>query len=437
MSPNYQSLSDLPVVVLDCIFENFNRFDLASLSLTCRCLYHVSLKYLYRGLTFGAHNICSYHEVRVHKKFDKYEASLQCNPALIRYIHSYVSRSRPFLQWMYSQANPPSLEWLELEWSSSEAILERMGPRYSKFATMLPIPPRYCIHELIFNEINLEFDGAVLSSLSSFRNICFLELQTADCPSLQSLLEQIYALSLERLVVSDIEDWRIQWHPSFEEALSNLRGLHVITTSEVDTSWVMFDHLDPEGPIDESTWASSNVMWDSLLIWYRQSLFFWITLRFLNNNSTDLFLDFAPQYAKIHQLNPILLIQWRLKSVETFSGVHISIKTAMTPEDIMIVFHTVTSITLRGFDYVSVVLPLGITSAIASLLPKSITDLHFTLHDTGILQLSILPVCICSLPKLKCLEICVTLSKAISNHAIDSLSLSAVLRRSHGMWELW
>lgn len=411
MASSHQlKFSELPILVLDGIFEKLGRCDLASLSLTCRCLHHESLKYLYRGLTYFAISGSPRRDALINEKYDIFDASLQRNPTLLRYLRLHVSRSRPFLEWMYAQANPPRLERLELHWPSTGAIIDGERHRYSDFAALIPLPLRDCLREFKF-EINLAVEGSMLSSLSSFCNIRSLQLRTADSPTLQDLLEQLHIPSLERLVVSNIEDWRIQWHPSFEKGFPNLRGLRVIISSEADANWVMSDNLDLEGfPTEESIWWPSNVMWDTVLRFYQRSVLF--RIEFKRERRTDLFLDFASQYARVHGLDPIPLIHWRLKSVEMFDRVDLRIDTGVRIEDLITFFRALNSIALREpLEDLSVVLPPGITSAIAPLIPTSVRDLQFTLRDNEILEPSFLLACIRSLPKLHYIVIHVKLSE--------------------------
>lgn len=151
-------------------------------------------------------------------------------------------------------------------------------------------------------------------------------------------------------------------------------------------------------------------MCDAVLGWYRRSILF--SIRFENDDSTDLFMDFAPQYARIHGLDPIPFIHWRLKSVEMFGRVDIVINTVRMIEDLITIFRALNSTALREpLRYLSVALSTGIGSAIAPLIPRSIRDLKFILRDNGILEPSTIPACIRSLPKLHYLDVDVTLSE--------------------------
>lgn len=154
----------------------------------------------------------------------------------------------------------------------------------------------------------------------------------------------------------------------------------------------------------------SNVSKSTVLRFYQRSILF--RIEFKTEDRTDLFLDFASQYARVHGLDPIPLINLRLKSVEMFGRVDIEIDTVMRIDDLITIFRALNSIVLHNpLEYLSVVLPAGITAVTVPLIPNSVRDLQFTLRDNDILEPSIIQVCIRSLPKLHYIVIRVTLSE--------------------------
>jgi hypothetical protein len=331
------------------------------------------------------------------------ERSLGRNVTLIPYIRSFMSREHSFLEWMYTQANPPPLECLDLKWQPEyDAEIDCKAETYSNLADLIPPPSRDNIRELRFR-LNWSVDEFMLSSLYLFRGLCSLKLYASHEDSdftLQSMLERLHAPSLELLEVSEIRNWRIQWRASFEDALPNLRAL------KVKVGW------DDSGMYGNGDKPSEDE-WHTLVTMYRRSIFLWND-HYTVEDPTDPFLELAPYQARIHGLDPILFVQWRVKSIRMFRGLQFISLGPVPMDDLTIIFRAMKSIDFRqSYQTLGVVFPPGTTPSIAHLLPNaiSINELRITIPSDCHLDPSVVPACIRSLPELCCLRISLSLSE--------------------------
>ena len=386
-------------MVLDNILENLEPVDLASLCRTCRSLHGGALKYLYRDLTFRHWGEGPFSK----KRHDLVETNIRRHTTLIPLIRSFTSYDPSFLQWMYTQATPPSLQSLELKWEPNE----RGTDTDSKFLELIPHPSREDFRELTF-PFGSAGEGSILSFLYAFRCLRSLNLRvshnnSSPSHSLQAILEQLHAPSLENLQVNGIGDWRVQWRPSFEETLRNLRSLRLDIDEEDD---VMYDDGETP-PRDEVVPPPGNVKWDTFVTLYQRSILFWIT--YTGSYISQPYLETALPYAKIHGLDPIPFIQWHINSMRMLYGSDLTI--SLVPlDDLTTILRATKSIDFRKLS-LSLFFPSGTTPSIAHLLPNSVTALAIHLPHDCLLDPSVIPSCILSLPKLDSLHIFLNLSR--------------------------
>jgi hypothetical protein len=376
------SLSTLPLVVQDNILEYLDRRSLAFVSLTCRWLHRVAEKYLYRELEPLYQNY-------------QVESNLRRNPALIAYIRSFESHDPSFLKWMWTQS-PPSLAKLELRWAGN---LETNA--YSEFFDSIPPQSRV---EALESGLNTPCATRMLTSLHAFDGLAFLKLRNDTMPSynLQTILQVLHAPSLEILELENVTDWRIQWQKSFEDTIPNLRGLRLDIKGYEDD--VMFGDEDDQWA--EANMPPTDIKWDTVLTLYQRSIFFEISYpKYISNP----FLNHAPSYASAHQLDPVPLIQWQVKCSQFFLAkdgtddlyVHVGVR--------LVDLSTILS-AIKSMDFgvrtihLALDLPEDTTPSIAHLLHKSVRRLSIT-PPYGLLDPSVVPACIHSLPNLEYLSV--------------------------------
>ena len=386
MPSGLYSLSTLPLVVQDNILEYLDRRSLAFVSLTCRWLHRVAEKYLYREL-----------EPLYHKQHHQVESNLRRNPALIAYIRSFESHDPSFLKWMWTQS-PPSLAKLELRWGGN---LETNA--YSEFFDSIPPQSRV---EALESGLRSAFATRMLSSLHAFDGLAFLKLRNETMPgylNLQTILQVLHAPSLEILEVENVIDWRIQWQKSFEDTIPNLRGLSLYIEGYEDD--VMFGDED-------DIWAGANmpptdIKWDTVLTLYQRSIFFEISYRKCDLNPL---LNYAPFYASAHQLDPVPLIQWQVKCSQFFLAkdgrddlyLHVGVRLV----DLSTILSAIKSMDFGVWTiHLALDLPEDTTPSIAHLLHKNVFQLSITPPWMCVLDPSVVPACIRSLPNLEYLDV--------------------------------
>lgn len=193
--------------------------------------------------------------------------------------------------------------------------------------------------------------------------------------ALQAILEQLRVPSLQFREVDGVDDWRIQWRDSFKDALPNLRGLRLKSHSDDPVMW----NAEPDYEFEENISPPSNVMWDTVLTFYRQSVFFHIEYHHYHSA----FVDYAPAYASSHQLDPVPLIQWHVKSnqffrtMKDFNSAFITVG-PVSSTDLTTILRGIQSTELRaGFPMdLSLQLPPGTTPPIATLLHHAVDVLY-------------------------------------------------------------
>jgi len=311
---------------------------------------------------------------------------------------------------MYTQATPPTLEVLDI---SREFNIGTPIDPFSDFAELIPPQCRDDIRKLIFM-INSQSDSlsaihkSMLSSLFAFRYLRFLKIQNSYPTPLQDLLEHLHAPSLERLEVAGMVDWRVQWRESFGEAFPNLRGLMI----EVHWEEVVEMYDDGEGPAEGELMPPPGIVkWDNILTWYRRSIFLWI--EYNDDEIFDPFLENAPQQARRCHLDPIPLIQWYLKSKKMFGRIHFILLNAVSVDDLSTILRAMKLIDCReplGIRYLNLIFPVDTTASVAHLLPDSVEELSIKLPSLCVLDPSVIPACIRSLPKLLSLSLSLNLS---------------------------
>lgn len=366
-------------MVQDNILEYLDRNSLAILSLTCHRLHRLARKYLYRELK---------HYLKYHALIKR---NVRADPTLIPYIHSFTSYEPSFLKWMWTQM-VQSLEKLDLQ---GPCTVE------NAYSEILESIHQSRVKELTFGLMpTLEFCN--LSSRGVFSGLTFLHLRIGRKSeyTLQTILDQLHAPALEILEVDNISDWRIQWPESFEEAIPNLRGLRLHMSGWEDD--VMFDSPPPDLDSEQRI-PPSSVMWNTALTLYRRYIFFDI----FYCDPVCPFLDYAPSYASAHQLDPVPLVQWLIKSFQFFSGKdggkYIHMKVGDVPlTDLSTILSSMKSMDFGRFEMIiSLDLPHGTPTSIADLLPHNIYDLSIRPPFEGFLDPSVVPECIRSLPNLE------------------------------------
>ena len=390
MPSDLYSLSILPLVVQDSILENLDRRSLVQVSLACRSLQRGVQKYLYRKLIY------------YQKHCDLVESNIRRNPTLVPYIRSFTSYDPSFLKWMWMQMTS-SLKELELLWDNTIEI--------NAYSELFESIPQSCVEGLTFG-LMPGFEFRMMSSRRVFSGLRFLHLRICAMPkyTLQTILDQLHAPSLEILEVEYLTDWRIQWRELFDDTMPNLAGLR-LRIREWEEGVVMFD--SEEDHEREEKMPPSNVKWDTVLTLYRRSLFFEI----FYDDSSSPFLDHAPSYASAHQLDPVLLVQWLVKSEQFFLtklGVDdVFVNISEIPfSDLSTILRSIKSMDFRCSKMdLRLHLPVGTTSSIADLLPNNIVDLTISPPFVGFLDPSVVPECIRSLPKLQHLGIYIHVSK--------------------------
>jgi hypothetical protein len=410
MSSSRHLLPELPLVVQDAILENLDYLDLSSVSLSCRSLHHVTLKYLYRYLT-------RYESNRL-----QIEENLRLHPTLVRYIRSFSSYDRALLQWMYTQTTPPSLEWLDLKWE----VNADNRVCYSNLVEYIPPSRRSDLNNLTIT-LNSSREAAMLNSLHAFHNLTFLTLYNHDGRrypdkswyTLQGVLDQLYAPSLRMLEIDGIEDWRIQWRETFlEQAFPKLLGVLLSTGTEWidDVMWGP-EALDED---DEGPFPPSSRMWNTVLAFYTRDINFDILLEKVESP----FLDYAPSYAANNRLDPVGLIQRHVTSrmyfsiVDGFDDFDVNVGVIPLP-DLATILYSIQPMETFGLNMnLSLNLPYDTESSIAQFLPHTIVQLFITApgpddsirlaHTPAsrrILDPSVIPACIAALPNLVTLNI--------------------------------
>lgn len=373
MAFSHHSLLELPFVVRNDILGFLQPRDLVSVSQSCRCLHGEVLKHLYRDLTFRNRSTDEIDRDRVRL----IELNLRNDPTLLPYIRSITLSSPPFFNWMFTHASRPSPESLDVNWDLG---LE------SGFLELLMLPP---IRNTI-RELRTRWSGVGLSSFHHFHELRSLKLDVPHrYPSLtlQSLLEQLHALhSLERLEVHSLTNWAIQWKPSFEHGFRNLRGLMI----EVWDSGVGGNGSNP-----------SEVDWDTIMTMYRKSILFWNDHFAGDDICNDMFLELAPSRARMCGLDPVAFTQWRVKSRKMFLPPQLIFLSPIPVGDLTIILQAMKSVDF-DVEHIEFFLPTGTTSSIAQHLPN-VTSL--SVGAQSVLDSSVIPACIRSLPKLEALEI--------------------------------
>ena len=135
-------------MVWDNILENLERADLVSVSQTCRSLHRRALKYLYRDLTFPKNDDWWHPHVPNREKAEQVQSSLRRDPTLLPYIRSFSSYNSFFLQWMYTQATIPALEYLDLR-EEFIRIRREIIEKQPDFVESIPFQCRHGIRNLI------------------------------------------------------------------------------------------------------------------------------------------------------------------------------------------------------------------------------------------------------------------------------------------------
>jgi len=384
MPSGLYSLSTIPLVVQDNILEYLDRRSLAFVSLTCRWLHRVAEKYLYRELE------PLYQEQRY-----QVERNLRRNPALIAYIRSFESDNPSFLKWMWTQS-PPSLAKLELRWAGN---LETNA--YSEFFDSIPPQSRV---EALESGLQSSFATRMLLSLHAFDGLAFLKLRNETMPgyNLQTIL-LLRAPSLEILELENVTDWRIQWRKSFEHTIPNLRGLRLNIKGYEDD--VMFG--DEDDLFGQATTPPTDIKWDTVLTLYQRSIFFEISYP---KHITNPFLNYAPSYASAHHLDPVPLIQWQVKCSQFFLAkdgrddlyVHVGVRLV----DLSTILSAIKSMDFGVWRiHLELDLPEDTTPSITYLLHKNISNLTITPPYNRVLDPSVVPACIRSLPNLEYLSV--------------------------------
>jgi hypothetical protein len=294
-----------------------------------------------------------------------------------------------------------SLKDLELRWEWYHT--DETNDAYSE---LLESIPQSCVDRLTFALMPaLEF--RILSSRGVFGGLTFLYLRNCAASKypLQTILDQLHAPSLEILDVEHLTDWRIQWRESFDDTMPNLVGLR-LHIKEEDEDVMMFD--SGEDYESEEKMVPSNVKWDTVLTLYRRSIFFQMILY---HDSSNLFLNHTPSYASPHQLDPVPLVQWLVKSEQFFpakAGMdHFFLKVSEIPlSDLSTILRSTKLMDFRGsWMRLSLDLLFDTTNSIADLLPDNIVELMIRLPFDGFLDPSVVPECVRSLPKLEYLAI--------------------------------
>jgi len=312
---------------------------------------------------------------------------------LIPYICSFTSYNPSFLKWVWTQTTS-SLKKLELQWDYTVET--------NAYSELLVSIPQSRVDKLTF-ALKPALEFRILSSRGVFNNLTFLYLQnhaTWKYP-LQTILDQLHAPSLEILKVENLTDWRIQWRESFDDTMPNLAGLSLHIRGG-DEDVVMFD--SEEDYETEENMPPSNVKWDTVLTLYRRSIFFEMILLQYSSNP---FLDPAPSYASAHQLDPVLLVQWLVKSSQFLrakQGIdYFCVWFGDIPlSDLTTILRSIKSMDFRPSKMeLGLHLPLDTTPSIADLLPDNIVELELTSPSDGFLDPSVVPECIRRLPNLE------------------------------------
>ena len=236
--------------------------------------------------------------------------------------------------------------------------------------------------------------------------------------TLQAILEQLRVPSLQFLEIVEVDDWRIQWRDSFKDALPNLQGLRLEVPWDDPVMWNEGEF--PYYEFEETIAPPSNIMWDTVLTFYQQSVFFHIEYPDEAHGSSA-FLDYAPAYASTHQLDPVPLIQWHVKSkqffrtMEDFDVVFIPVG-PVSSTDLTTILRGIQSTELRaGFQMeLSLNLPPGTTPSIATLLHHAVSNLYLYPEFDSVIDPSFIPACIRSLPNFNHLDVDLRLSDDFS-----------------------
>jgi len=410
MSSNRHLLTELPLVVQDAILENLDPVDLSSVSLSCRSLHPGALKYLYRYVTFYEIN-----RTRI-------EENLRLHPTLVRYIRTFSSYDRALFQWMYSQATPPSLEWLDLKWE----VDADNGACYSNLVECIP-PSRRSDLKTLTITLNSSREAAMLNSLGDFNQLKFLTLYNdhgTKYPqkpwyTLQGVLDQLYAPSLKFLAIESVVDWRIEWRETFREhAFPRLLGVFLLTQWADSVMWgeeAPDDYENPYGPFPPST-----RMWNTVLAFYMHGIGFVIALE----SGDSPFLNYAPSFAAKHRVDPVALIQHHVVSRLSLSHVNdddnFDINVGIIPlADLRTILQAMKPTENFGKPMdLSLQLPYDTTLSIAQFLPHNIVELSITVPGPNdgsvlattpaselILDPTVIPACIAALPNLTALNV--------------------------------
>jgi hypothetical protein len=171
--------------------------------------------------------------------------------------------------------------------------------------------------------------------------------------------------------------------------------------------------FDDEGDEEsEEILPPSNVMWDNVLTLQQRSIFF--DIHYYDPGSP--FLDYAPSYASSNQLDPVPLIQWHVKSLQFFHAAagldsfFVSIG-VVSLTDLRTILLAIKPIAFNGFEMqLSLRFPKDAPPSIAYLLPENITELSISPPSYSILDPSVIPGCIHSLPNLEYLNIYLNMS---------------------------
>jgi hypothetical protein len=297
-----------------------------------------------------------------------------------------------------------TLKKLELQWDDTVEI--------NAYSEILESIPQSRVEGLTFG-LRPAFEFRTLSSRRVFSGLTFLYLRNEAKSeyTLQTILDQLHAPSLEFLEVENVTDWRIQWRESFDDAIPNLRGLR-LRVKEWDEDVEMFD--SEEDRKSEEKMPPSSVKWNTVLTLYRRSIFFDI----FYHEDWSPFLDYAPSYASAHQLDPVLLVQWLVKSLEFFRAKEGTDYVFVHVGDIPLSHLSTILRSMKSMNFrtrskmqLSLNLPYGTTTSIADLLPDSIVELTIVPPFDGFLDPSVVPECIRSLPNLEYLDIWINASK--------------------------
>lgn len=342
------SLPSLPVVVLDCIFEKLDLKTLASLSGVSRGVHGAVRKHLYQDLS-----------LLTNRKLSLVERTLRRDPTLIRYVQSFKSVNVAFFKWFMPQA-VPTLKRLDVD-----------------------------------RQPNTVFD-----QLHLFNRLTRFSLRRATCYkyTLQMILEQLHCPSLEYLEVDSVSDWRINWRSSFATSIPNLISLRLKIGYEAR---VMFDNEDDD---TEKQPTHTNIMWESVLTLRKHCIF--LDLTYYDETKMS-FLSKAPSYASRQQLDPVPLIQWLVRSEQSFRRNN-DIGIFLDPLPFVDLSTILAAVKPMDFDKpddicLSISLPIDTSPALAFLLHESITYLLLKLDSN--MDPTIIPKCIQSLRNLRHLKL--------------------------------